>query len=334
MKNNEYILGIDTSNYKTSVAVTDRKKNIICDFREFLKVRQGEKGLRQSDALFQHIKMLPVLMNKIRENFFGNFAAVACSFRPRPIESSYMPVFLAGENFGKSIASALQIPYMGFSHQEGHIEAVKAFSDINDKEKFLTCHFSGGTCELLEVKENSKSKEISSYDIKIIGGSKDISFGQVIDRAGVSMGYDFPSGEHLDELALKACSVTEFLTPVKVSGGYLNLSGIDTQIRNILFDKSKGSVCKTQAAAEKAAFVKEIFEKISVAMAKMICQGAEISGISDILMVGGVSSSLFIREKLSEELKKSGINILFGDKNLSQDNAVGIALLGGKSLWD
>ena len=334
MKNNEYILGIDTSNYKTSVAVTDREQNIICDFREFLNVKQGEKGLRQSDALFQHIKMLPLLIGKIRESFSGDFAAVACSFRPRPADDSYMPVFLAGESTGKSISSALGIPYMGFSHQEGHIEAVKAFSDIKDKKSFLACHFSGGTCELLKVNENRKPGELASYNIDIIGGSKDISFGQVIDRAGVSMGYVFPSGEHLDTLALEAEQSSRLLTPVKVSEGRLNLSGIDTQIKNIILKEYAGGRDKSDATAAKSAFVREIFEKISTAMAKMICQGAEKSGIEDVLMAGGVSSSVFIRKKLTQELEKSGIHILFDNKNLSQDNAVGTALLGGKSLWD
>ena len=61
-----YILGIDTSNYKTSVAVTDENQSIICDVRKFLEVKQGEKGLRQSDALFQHVKNLPVLMEEVR----------------------------------------------------------------------------------------------------------------------------------------------------------------------------------------------------------------------------------------------------------------------------
>ena len=63
----DYILGIDTSNYKTSIAVVDREKHIICDLRRFLTVKQGERGLRQSDALFQHIQNLPALMEEMRE---------------------------------------------------------------------------------------------------------------------------------------------------------------------------------------------------------------------------------------------------------------------------
>ena len=119
-----YILGIDTSNYKTSIAVIDHKKHIICDLRRFLTVKQGERGLRQSDALFQHIQNLPELMEEMRRMFDGRIDAVACSFRPRPEAGSYMPVFLAGSGFAKAAAAAMNVPVVGFSHQEGHMEAI------------------------------------------------------------------------------------------------------------------------------------------------------------------------------------------------------------------
>ena len=120
-----YILGIDTSNYKTSIAVIDHKKHIICDLRRFLTVKQGERGLRQSDALFQHIQNLPELMEEMRRMFDGRIDAVACSFRPRPEAGSYMPVFLAGSGFAKAAAAAMNVPVVGFSHQEGHMEAIR-----------------------------------------------------------------------------------------------------------------------------------------------------------------------------------------------------------------
>lgn len=318
MKTNGYILGIDTSNYKTSVAVTDRDHNIICDYRRLLRVKQGDRGLRQSDALFQHIKTLPELMKNVREVFDGSFDAVVYSDRPRPIEGSYMPVFLAGESLGKSLSSAMNIPCFSFSHQEGHIEAVKAYSPMKNEERFLACHFSGGTCELLEVVEKD-----AGYNITIIGGSKDISLGQVIDRAGVAMGMKFPSGEEMDKAAVAATCETSLLTPVKVKNGWLNLSGIDTQIKNIL----------NQNSNPEKAFIREIFRRLSDAVSAMLMQGASLTGLNDIIMAGGVSSSMFMRQAVSEILGAQNINIIFDDNNMSQDNAVGTALLGGKQLW-
>ena len=314
------ILGIDTSNYKTSVAVIDREQSIVCDIRNFLKVKQGEKGLRQSDALFQHVKNLPELMEKACEMCKGHFAAVSYSSRPRPVEGSYMPVFLAGESFARSIGAAMKIPTYGFSHQEGHIEAIKAYSDLKNEDEFLACHFSGGTSELLKVTSLD-----NGYDIEIIGGSKDIAFGQVIDRAGVAMGMEFPAGEEMDRIALNSHGADKLLSPIKVNYGWLNLSGIDTQVKRIIQDNDKID------NADK--LIRELFEKTSDAMYKMIVQGVEKTRINKVIMAGGVSSSKFIKDNISHRLEKAGIQITFNDNGLSQDNAVGIALLGGKAIW-
>lgn len=314
-----HILGIDTSNYKTSVAVTDENQSIVCDIRKFLEVKQGEKGLRQSDALFQHVKNLPELMEEVRKTFDGHISGIAYSSRPRPVEGSYMPVFLAGESFARTLAAALEIPAYGFSHQEGHIEAVKAYSKLREEKKLLACHFSGGTSELLKVIEND-----TGYDIDIIGGSKDIAFGQVLDRAGVMLGMAFPAGEEMDTMALAAGSSSDLLTQIKVKDSLLNLSGIDTQIKRILEDQASEIDINT--------LIREMFEKIADAMFKMILQSVETSGINKVLMAGGVCSSTFIRCYLKDKFIKAGIEAAFDDTDLPQDNAVGISLLGGK-LW-
>ena len=315
---NRYILGIDTSNYKTSVAVTDENQSVICDIRRFLEVKQGEKGLRQSDALFQHVKNLPVLMEEVRSRFDGPISAVAYSSRPRPLEGSYMPVFLAGESFAKTIADALCVPSYGFSHQEGHIEAVKAYSGLKNTDELLACHFSGGTSELLKV-----NRSRFGYDIEIAGGSKDIAFGQVIDRAGVMLGMKFPAGEEMDGLALAAKTSTKLLTPIKVKDSLLNLSGIDTQMKRVLDD--------LKPDIDNGELIRELFEKIAEAMFKMVAQGADRCDIKKVLMAGGVCSSRFIKNILIDKFEKAGIEAAFDDTDLSQDNAVGISLLGGKT---
>lgn len=308
------VLGIDTSNYKTSLALI-RGDEIICDLRRFLTVKEGERGLRQSDALFQHVKNLPELMSALRDCSGIQIDGIAFSDRPRPVEGSYMPCFMAGKSLGESLASAFNVPVAAFSHQEGHIEAVIHNSPLKDCDKFIACHFSGGTTEILKV---SPAK---AYDIEIIGGTKDISFGQVIDRAGVAMGLPFPCGEALDRLALDNPAETDALTPVKVSDARINLSGIDTQIKNCA-----GTLGKKLAG--------EIFTKLSEAVVKMIYQACDASSIDKVIMSGGVSSSRFMRQKVLSGMNNKGITVYFDENNLSSDNAVGIAFLGGKHLWD
>ena len=335
----KHILGIDTSNYKTSVALIN-ESDIICDLRKLLDVKDGEKGLRQSEALFQHVKNLPLLVEGLCEQYKDEIEAVAYSSKPRPVEGSYMPCFLAGESLAKSIAALFEVPAISFSHQEGHIEAIRAFTEMSYDDTFVACHFSGGTCEVLKVSpaecEISPRDFMDSleegyhvihgentiYDIELIGGSDDISFGQVLDRAGVELGYSFPCGEKLDEIATETTRSSDILTAIKVHDCRFNLSGIDTQIKNRIGD------------AISAELIREIFEKISDAIVRLLIQVYEKTGVSDIIMSGGVSTSRFIRQAVSDALEERGIIVYFDDLDLSSDNAVGIALLGGKYIWE
>ena len=333
----KHVLGIDTSNYKTSIAVVKDGETLV-DIRRFLKVREGERGLRQSEALFQHVQNLPEMFAELREVFSGKIVAVAYSTRPRSVEGSYMPCFTAGSGQAVSIASALDVPAVGFSHQEGHIEAVLSAFAERPEGDFAACHFSGGTCELLKVTQKKHEASGASsfanlngegafWDIEITGGTKDVSYGQVLDRAGVAMGMSFPCGQELDETALRADKPTDVLTKIKVSDGQVHLSGFDTQIRNKLAE-FRGSDDET------GSFIREAFEKISESMIAMISQNSEKTGTDRIYMSGGVSSSRFIREHITGRLAEKGIKVFFADAGLSSDNAVGTALLGSRYLWD
>ena len=316
MRTDEYVIGIDTSNYKTSVAVIRGDGGIISDLRRPLAVKPGERGLRQSYALFQHIDALPELIGEALGNRSGKIAAASVSVRPRPVEGSYMPVFKAGESFAKTISYSLDVPLFRFSHQEGHIEAVKNSCGFKDKSTFLCYHLSGGTCELLKVSGN---------EIEIIGGSKDISFGQVIDRIGVRLGMPFPCGGEFDKTALETDGESDSLKEIPVEGLKINLSGIETQAARAIEggpDPYNGS-----------ALVKEIMNKIYNSLITLTENAVNSTNISDVLFTGGVSSSKFISEKLHGHFDDSGIKIEFGDQALASDNAVGIALLGGKALW-
>lgn len=311
-------------------------------------MKQGERGLRQSDALFQHVKNLPELTEEAFASFGGTISAIAYSSKPRPVEGSYMPCFLAGESVALSLAAALDVPAVSFSHQEGHIQAIKSYTEMREVEEFLACHFSGGTCEVLHVRNREPEAfaaeegfcriggEGQLYEIDIVGGSKDISFGQVLDRAGVAMGFSFPAGGALDEIAVSEKRSTSMLTPIRVTDAQINLSGIDTQIKNTLRRLSgTGAVFRSDDQVRRE-LIREIFQRLSDGITEMLRQASRRTGIRDIIMSGGVSSSRFLREHISDVLAQEDIIVYFDeDENgLSSDNAVGTALLGGMLLWE
>lgn len=319
---NSYILGIDTSNYRTSIAVVDNNGTIVIDKRSLLRVKKGERGLRQSEALFQHVENLPTLFETLANQKL-NITAVSVSNKPRPIEGSYMPCFKAGYGYGKAIANTLNVPFFEFSHQEGHLQAIKYYSDMNEADSFLAWHLSGGTCELLKV---------SNGKIEIVGGSKDISFGQVIDRVGVLIGMNFPSGEEMDLRALQGGMTKEKrnkqLSKIKLDGLYFNLSGIETQCNRLV----QNNAWKNDET-EVDFLIKELFDKIATTIISVSENAAKQFGIKDIIFVGGVSSSKYISTEIKTAFNNKEVKIEFGRQELSGDNAVGIALLGGKSLW-
>ena len=300
-------LGIDTSNYTTSISITDSCGNILSDKRRLLDVKEGARGLRQSDALFLHIKNLPELIESLECDLSG-VSAVGASYAPRNVEGSYMPVFLGGAGAGKMIAKTLNVPYYEFSHQEGHIKAGLFSQDI-DEDEFYSVHMSGGTTEILKVK-----KKEARFDASIAGRTLDISAGQLIDRIGVRLGFSFPCGKALDEICAKSSDVA--LPKVCVKGAEINFSGTETHFFRLI---EKG------VPAEEIAYL--AFSAIAEALLKALLNVFETNGKKKVLFVGGVASNMLIRERLKEKLEE---NAYFARRDYSTDNAVGISLLAGE----
>lgn len=316
-------LGIDTSNYKTSLSIIDENGNIVFNRSEYLEVKQGERGLRQSDAFFKQSNNLPVFVKDAFESVNAeDIAAIGVSTRPRRVEGSYMPCFLAGHNLALELGSALGIPVYEFSHQEGHFAAIHANCAKWGQSKTVDFvisgtvldaffHLSGGTTEFLLCEEDDLG-----YKMEIVGGTKDISFGQVIDRIGVELGYSFPSGMYLDKIATESKSSSSIIPKIKLDDGYFNLSGIETKLSRFIQDG--------HSEEEINAMIAELFEKIAKLLVDSADYLIEKYDICTVYMAGGVASSETIRKLIDRPY------IRFGQPELSGDNAVGIAMLARK----
>ncbi len=314
-------LGIDTSNYRTSAAVVDSEGRVLYQKAVLLDVPAGKRGLRQSDAFFLHSNRLPLYIEELFDSIDASeIAAAGVSERPRRIEGSYMPCFLAGVNAAKTIASSLKIPLYGFSHQEGHAAAVMESEGNAPSGPSLFFHLSGGTTEALLC-----SPDDEGYSMEIVGGTRDISAGQLLDRFGVAAGFPFPSGSHLDDIAfetlersgfnIKAIAKTGVLPAIKTDDGYFNLSGAETRLMRY------AESCDGPSFADVTA---ELFASLSALLLKEAGYLSRKYDTDDIYMAGGVASSRSFRA-IAENRDMSGIR--FGVPELSGDNAVGIALL-------
>ena len=301
-------LGIDTSNYTSSLSIVDEQGFVVANLKIPLAVKSGERGLRQSDAVFQHTKNMPELFS-MAEPYFEKYTpiAVGVSVSPRSCEGSYMPCFLAGKAVAHSMSKILRIPLFELSHQNGHVMAA-CYSGGAPKNllegPFLAFHVSGGTTEALLVKPNG-----SDFVCEIIGGTKDINAGQAIDRVGVAMGLAFPCGAELEKLAL-SCTDKIPHTNICVNDGFCNLSGLENKAVK-LFEETKNS---NLVAAYVLDFVGATLERITDSIK------AEFPEYP-IVYSGGVMSCSLLQKRLKKE------NTYFAEPKFSSDNAAGIALL-------
>jgi len=297
-------LGIDTSNYTTSLAwydpVADRHQSI----GRLLPVEEGKLGLRQSDAVFAHLKAIPDLFHSLSSEL-GEIAAVAVSTRPRPCEGSYMPCFVSGIAVAEAIASVSRVPCYHVSHQEGHLAAVIAASGRFDlfSKQFLAWHLSGGTTELLLV-----TPQNSGFAIKKIGGTSDISAGQLIDRTGQKLSLMFPSGKAMDALAQDS-DASEFFS-VRIKECSFSLSGIENKVQDMI-----------RNGDDSATVARFVLLTISNAVKKATCSARKAYGSLPIVFSGGVSSNTLLREVMSD------LDSVFAPPAYSADNAFGCAVL-------
>ena len=311
----QVVVGLDTSCYTTSAAAVTADGQVVASCRKLLPVKLGERGLRQSEGVFIHVRQLPDRLEALREFIRGDeIVAVCASARPRDEEESYMPVFQVGDAQARGMAAMLGVPCFASTHQRGHVAAAMVDSGIAPGD-LLAVHLSGGTTELLSLR---------GEELTLLGGTLDLHAGQVVDRVGVALGLPFPAGPHLEKLALAGHSQARL--PVSMEGGdlYCHLSGAETQLQRWI---ASGALPREDIA-------REVYDLLARTVARSVCAGAKQTGVGQALMAGGVASSPLFREMVTERVRKRDrtLRVYFGRMEYSGDNAVGTALIGAQKL--
>lgn len=311
------VIGFDTSNYRTSVAAVTLDGELPVNHRELLPVSEGDRGLRQSDAVFAHIRQLRRCEEELRGATELRILAVAASTRPRDGEDSYMPVFQVGHTAGCVLAAALNVPFFETTHQRGHLEAARFGTVLENERRFLALHLSGGTTDLLAL---------DGRELDQIGGSADLHAGQLVDRAGVAMGLPFPAGEALERLAERGKSEGRLGCSLEQGDLVCHLSGAETMASRWIRDES----------LSREDIAREIYDLIARTVIRMLKAGAVKTGIRQALVTGGVASSALLRRLLEERRQKTRgcPELIFGSPEMSGDNATGVALIGRRRLLE
>lgn len=304
------VIGIDTSNYTTSIAFFDGTAGENCS--RLLPVKHGELGLRQSDAVFAHIKSLPELSGRLFSHIgsAAEITAIGVSTRPRAVEGSYMPCFMVGLSHGKMLSDLLQVPLVEVSHQQGHVAASLWSADALELMEcpHLAWHLSGGTTELLLVEPEGQNVICTR-----IGGTTDISAGQLIDRTGQLLQLPFPSGKHLDSLSKNA--VMRDVFKVKCSNMEFSLSGVQNKVQQY---HEKYGIPEETAAYALRCVAKAVY--LATEEALKIYPGLKV------VFSGGVASNSMLREVVAP------LAPIFAQPQYSTDNAMGVAVLAHRVM--
>jgi N6-L-threonylcarbamoyladenine synthase len=308
-------LGIDTSNYTTSLALADKDGQIIANLKAPLPVKDGERGLRQSDALFAHTKNLPGLTDQLRTILEGyTVAGIGYSTRPRSVEGSYMPCFLAGVSAAHAMMAVTGAPGIEVSHQDGHVMAAMYSAGAIEtlmQTPFAAFHVSGGTTELLYVNPHH-----DGFDISLVGQSLDLHAGQAVDRICVAMGMHFPCGPALEKAAAE-CTVRVPKPRICVKGCDCHLSGLENLALSLYEKTGDISLC--------AAYTLDFIAQSLLGM----CDGVkERYGDIPLLFAGGVMSNRRIQQTIAAKYPSA----YFASPAFSADNAAGVALLCRRAL--
>ena len=298
-------LGIDTSNYTTSAAVYDSDCDSVTKAERLLPVKAGERGIRQSDAVFHHTRAMPQVLSEVLHG--QGLTSVGVSTSPTTEPGSYMPCFLAGENTAAAVALSQGIELFRFSHQQGHIASALWSGKVMQLKDgdFLAFHISGGTTDLLYVSPSDDGL----FAVKTVFSSLDLKAGQAVDRLGVRMGMMFPAGKELDALARE--SRKSYSTRVKLIDGACSLSGLENKCGKMLM-----------SGEQSCDIARFLFDSIADVLIAMTDYARGVYGQLPVLFSGGVMSNSVIKERLSG-LKDTH----FAEPEFSRDNAAGIAIL-------
>ena len=301
------VVGFDTSNYTTSIAYFDGISGVNCS--QLLPVKEGQLGLRQSDAVFHHTKSLPELSGRLFSHVRKDvISAIGVSTRPRAVDGSYMPCFMVGYSHAKLLSDALCVPLFEVSQQQGHVAASLWSAgrlDLID-QPHLAWHLSGGTTELLLVEPDGMNVKCSR-----IGGTTDISAGQLIDRTGVMLGLPFPAGKHVDALSKDACGREVF--KVKCPGMEFSLSGVQNKVEQFHFGES----------AETAAYA---LRCVAFAVRRATENALKAYPGLEVVFSGGVASNSMLRQLTAD------LHPIYCAPQYSTDNAMGVAVLTKRLL--
>jgi N6-L-threonylcarbamoyladenine synthase len=312
LTNHSLILAIESSCDDTAAAVL-RDRTVLSNVVASQLVHQKYGGIvpeiasRAHDELIWSVVAQALFEAEVQKE---ELTAIACTRGP-----GLMGSLLVGFTFAKSLAYCLNIPLLDVHHMQAHVLA-HFLTDPAPRFPFLCLTVSGGHTQLVLVSDVLK--------MKIIGKTLDDAAGEAFDKAGKLMNLTYPAGPEIDKLAQKGQPRFDLAKP-QIEGLDFSFSGLKTSFLYFLRDSLKQNPQFIEenlydlCASLQFRIVNILIEKLQMA--------AELTGISEIAIAGGVAANSGLRQKVLEIGKEKGWNVFIPKMEYCTDNAAMIGIV-------
>jgi N6-L-threonylcarbamoyladenine synthase len=233
-----------------------------------------------------------------------------------------MGSLLVGTSFAKGLALSLKIPLVEVNHLQAHVLAHFIKKDKSRSKypsfPFLCLLVSGGHTRIIVLNDY--------LDFEVLGNTRDDAAGEAFDKCGKVMDFPYPAGPLIDKLAGEGNkNAFKFAKPV-VKGLDFSFSGLKTNFLYFLRDKLKDD--KQFIERNRADLCASLQHSIINILMDKLVKAADITGINEVGIAGGVSANSGLREAVTREGRERGWNVYLPEIAYTTDNAAMIAITG------
>jgi len=296
------ILGIETSCDDTGVALYDRAAGTLVAHAVHTQAAMHEAygGVVPELASRDHVRRLVPLARRV----IGDHRIDGIGYTEGP---GLAGALLVGASFAHALAFSLGVPAVGVHHLEGHLLS-PLLSARRPDFPFLALLVSGGHTQLMRV------DAVGRYEL--LGDTQDDAAGEAFDKTAQLLGLGYPGGPALSELAVRGTPGKYRLPrPMIATGLDFSFSGLKTAVLSVLKNE------KTNAADLARAFVDVIVEVLVAKCARAV----EMTGITRLVVAGGVGANRQLRAALDAEGARRGFDVYYPEPELCTDNGAMIA---------
>lgn len=310
-----YILGIESSCDETAAAVVKNGREILSNvINTQIALHKKFGGVVPEVASRRHIETIDNVIDealKQADMTFADIDAIAVTYGPGLIGA-----LLVGVSTAKALAYALDKPLVPVHHIKGHISANFAAHPLLEPP-FVCLVASGGHSHIVNVKDYT--------EFEVMGRTHDDAAGEAFDKIARVLGLGYPGGPLIDKLAKEGNPKSIKFPRVKMDENSLDFSfsGVKTAVINYLHKLEQNG-----EEYNKADVAASFQDAVTDVLCSHTIEAAKIKNSRIITLAGGVASNTNLREKMTNEAKKCGIDVLYPPPVLCTDNAAMIACAG------